>query len=882
MQSSPYSSKEIRRQFIQYFEKKGHLHLPSSPVFPHDDPTLLFTNAGMNQFKDIFLGRTKMDYKRAVTSQKCIRVGGKHNDLDNVGHTSRHMTFFEMLGNFSFGDYFKKEAIQFAFDVTTEVFQLDIEKIWVTIFEDDDEAYELWKAHMPEQRIVRMGAKDNFWMMGEVGPCGPCSELYFDRGEKYGSAKSPADPDGDLRYLEFWNLVFMQFNRSASGHQAPLPNQSIDTGAGLERIMALKMGVDSVFETDILQALIRQIEHQSGEQYTPGSPLAPAFHVIADHLRALSFAIADGVQPSNLDRGYVLRKILRRATRYAKRLGFDRPFLADLVPTLITTMGDDFPELKQSESRIAEILTTEEESFLRTLKRGGNILNQIIDKATSSNEKQITGEEAFKLKDTYGFPLEEILLIAKDTGLEVNIEAFEMLEHKAKELSKKAHVSHQQIAENNLFEVFTAKHGTSTFVGYRDLNCEASIIGLVRDGQFVDKLEEGQQGEMILDTTPFYAEKGGQVGDQGLLSHHKACFEVRHCTSPFPGVISHSGVVTKGAFIVGEPLVAQVNEKRRKAIAAHHTATHLLHKALYDQLGEHIRQSGSLVESNRLRFDFTHHKALTPDEIRSLEMAVNQKINADALVTTREINYADAQKDPSIKQFFGDKYGAQVRVVEIGDGGGKELCGGTHVEHIGLIGLFCITKETSIGAGIRRIEACVGAPAIDFMFEQEAILERLAKQLDTPLPKLEVKFNSLLEEMDLLKSEIKQLKKEKIHSLLSMLCEKTTLIHNTPYIFEKVEIDPKELGTIASLLMEKTQAGAIFLAAESEGRCQLVLKLNAGLVEQGEKAGDIIKKGAIHVKGSGGGKPDMAQAGGQEPEGIPLAIEAIHDHFKNR
>ena len=868
-------SAQIRKKFIDYFKNQGHTHLPSSPCAPHDDPTLLFTNAGMNQFKDIFLGKTKMDYTRAVTSQKCIRVGGKHNDLDNVGHTSRHMTFFEMLGNFSFGDYFKKEAIAFSFEVATQVFEFEVEKIFATVFEDDDEAYELWKAHLPEERIVRMGAKDNFWMMGNVGPCGPCSELYYDRGPSFGDAKSPADEGGDERYMEFWNLVFMQYNQTKEGKREDLPNKSIDTGAGLERIVSLKLGVDSVFETDILQALIKEIEKLSGHTYDPKSNEAPAFHVISDHLRSLSFAIADGVQPSNLDRGYVLRKILRRAVRYSKRLGMNAPFMAKMVPTLVNLMGDDFPELKASRERIEELLTFEEEAFFKTLKRGGNILNQIIEKS----KKQISGEDAFKLKDTYGFPLEEILLIAKDAGLEVNIEHFEMLEHEAKEKSKKAHVAHSQVASENLFEEFVEKHGTSTFCGYSETQAECSIIGIVRDGQFVERLEEGQKGQIILDSTPFYAEKGGQVGDKGELIHKEALFDVFDTKSPYNEIIAHIGIVKSGTLLVGEPVEAKVDSKRRASICAHHTATHLLHKALCDQLGDHVRQAGSLVEPTRLRFDFTHHKGVSLEELRQIEIAVNDQINKDSIVTTRQIAYTDAQRDPEIKQFFGDKYGAEVRVVEVADDGGKELCGGTHVEKLSDIGLVRITKESSIGAGTRRIEACVGSAAITFMFSQEDLINRLSNKLAVEQPKLEARLDALLEEEALLKSEVKKLKKEKVASLITELCNKTTSINDETFIFEKVEADPKELAPMATLLMDRSKAAAIMLAAEKEGRCQLVIRLNKSQLDKGQKAGELIRQVAAHVKGSGGGKPDMAQAGGQDPSGIPQAIEAIHQHF---
>ena len=868
-------SSQIRKKFIEYFAKQGHTHLPSSLVVPHDDPTILFTNAGMNQFKEIFLGERASDSKRAVTSQKCIRVGGKHNDLDNVGHTSRHMTFFEMLGNFSFSDYFKKEAIAFAYEVATQVFEFDVEKIYASVFEEDDEAYEMWKEHLPQERIVRMGAKDNFWMMGNVGPCGPCSELYYDRGSSFGDYSSPADEGADERFIEFWNLVFMQYNQLENGKREPLPNKSIDTGAGLERIVSLKLGVDTVFGTDILQALIQKMSQICGKNYDPKSDEAPAFHVIADHLRALSFAIADGVQPSNLDRGYVLRKILRRAIRYSKRLGMNGPFMAQMVPTLVEQMGEDYPELKVSQKRIEEILTVEEEAFFKTLKRGGNILNQIMERS----KKEISGEDAFKLKDTYGFPLEEIMLIAKDAGLEVNIEHFELLEHKAKELSKKAHVSHSQVAGENQYKEFVEKHGTSSFVGYEEIEAKGSIIGIVRDGTFVERLEEGQKGDIILDSTPFYAEKGGQVGDKGELSHHSAHFVVENTTSPFQDIIVHHGMAKKGSLIVGEPVEAKIDVERREKLACNHTATHLLHKALCDQLGEHVRQAGSLVEPTRLRFDFSHHKGLTSDELRELEVAVNDQIGKDSLVTTREISYQDAQQDNSIKQFFGDKYGSTVRVVEVANSGGKELCGGTHVHRLGNIGLFRITKESSIGAGVRRIEACVGTEAIDHMFTQEDMLHQVCKKLDAKQPKLLGRIDSLLEEEASLKSELKKLKKEKAASMVDTLVAKATQINDHQFILEKVDADPKELANMATLLMDKSKAAAVMLAAEKEGRCQLVLRLNKAMLDKGQKAGDLIRKVAAHVSGSGGGKPDMAQAGGQDPSGIPQAIEELHQHF---
>ena len=609
-------SQEIRRNFLKYFKDNGHTVVPSSSVVPHDDPTLLFTNAGMNQFKDAFLGKSQRDYARATSAQKCIRVGGKHNDLDNVGHTARHLTFFEMLGNFSFGDYFKEQAIQFAWEVSTKIFGFYPEKIWVSVFREDDEAFSYWKKIVPEKRIVRLDEKDNFWEMGETGPCGPCSELYYDKGEKYGPAPSMKEDTEGERYMEFWNLVFMQFNRDSSGKCETLPKQSIDTGAGLERIVSLKMGVDSVFATDIFQSLIAQIENISQKKYDAADPiLAPAFHVIADHIRSLAFAIADGAQPSNVERGYILRKLLRRAVRYGRMLGMQDPFLAQILPRLNELMGEDYPILPLSESRIAEILTLEEEAFLRTLKRGGNILSQIIEKAKHHPQKQITGEEAFKLKDTYGLPLEEILLIAKDTGLQVNLDSYQLLEERAKELSRSAHVSHSQEVEESLFKEHVQKWGACEFLGYDHTTLEATIVGLIVEGKWVDHIEEGQDGIVLLNRSPFYAEKGGQVGDIGTITHERASFKVLDCQSPYPGVIAHSGRLEKGTLILKEKVQSSVDAKRRDSIAKNHTATHLLHWALQKTLGEHIRQAGSLVQAGRLRFDFNHHKGVTPEEI---------------------------------------------------------------------------------------------------------------------------------------------------------------------------------------------------------------------------------------------------------------------------
>lgn len=841
-------SQEIRRAFLKYFKDQKHAVIPSSPVVPHDDPTLLFTNAGMNQFKDVFLGKTKRDYSRATTSQKCIRVGGKHNDLDNVGHTSRHLTFFEMLGNFSFGDYFKKEAIEFAWEVSTKVFQFEENKIWISVFREDDEAFELWKKIVPEKRIVRLDEKDNFWAMGDTGPCGPCSELYYDRGSAFGNAASMKEDVEGERFLEFWNLVFMQFNRDSSGKMSPLPKQSIDTGSGLERVISLKMGVDNVFETDVLRSLIAQIEHVSGKKYQK----EPAFNVIADHIRSLAFAIADGAQPSNVERGYVLRKLLRRAVRYGRILGMQEPFLGRVLPRLVETMGDDYPELKSAEKRIEEILTAEEEAFIRTLKRGGNILSSVIATAEKRPSKEITGEEAFKLKDTYGLPLEEILLIAKDTHLSVNLEAYQILEEQAREKSKEARVTETQVVEESLYKEMPA----TEFVGFTQLSCEAKVEAIFVDGKKVSEISGGQKGIVVLDKTPFYAEKGGQVGDTG----HIGALKVTDCRSPFAGVIAHHVSCEKGSLKTGEKVTVHVDTERRKAIQNNHTATHLLHWALVQVLGSHLRQAGSLVDEGRFRFDFSHHKPLSKEEIFQVEKMVNEKIRENKPVGAYEISYDEAQKKPEIKQFFGDKYGAKVRVVDIEES--KELCGGTHTSSTGTIGYFRIAKEGSIAAGVRRIEAVTGDAADQFVREEAQ--------------KLEKQMGDQAAEMKQLREHLKAARKVVLQSEAANLAKRA----KDGLLTAVVQVETGELGALAEDVASHLSSTVIVLAIKMADRCQVVLKLTPDLVKNGKNAANILKESAPIIGGSGGGRPEMAQAGGKSPEKLDEFFAAIERGLK--
>ncbi|QZA59215.1 alanine--tRNA ligase [Candidatus Rhabdochlamydia porcellionis] len=865
-------SQQIRAKFLQYFKDKGHTIIPSSSVIPHDDPTILFINAGMNQFKDVFLGKNERGYTKATTCQKCIRVGGKHNDLDNVGHTSRHLTFFEMLGNFSFGDYFKAQAIQYAWEVSTTVFGFDAGKIWATVFEEDNEAFELWKAYLPEKRIVRMGEKDNFWAMGDMGPCGPCSELLFDRGLSYGKASSPLEDHDGERFLEFWNLVFMQFNRDASLKQQPLPKKSIDTGAGLERVVSLKLGVDSVFEIDTFQALIAEIARLCNKPYQKeNSHLAPAYHVIADHVRSLSFAIADGAQPSNTERGYILRKLLRRAVRYGRILGFQKPFLADILPCLIDTMGSDYKELVESQARIADILFLEEEAFLRTLKRGGNILNTIIDQTKTSSSKQISGENAFKLKDTYGFPFEEILLIAKDNGLNVDLDTYLVLENQAKIRSKKVQAIHFPQAANDTFKEYIKHHPTTDFLGYRQTEAEATIIGILIDGIFVKEIKEGQNGYILLDKTPFYPEKGGQVGDTGLLTRKEAHFKVTHCYSPFPGIIAHVGRLEKGCLLLGEPLNAQVDKQKRQEIANNHTATHLLHWALQKIVGSHIRQAGSLVTEDHLRFDFNHHKALLKEEIREIERLIQEKIREGQKVQTYEISFEEAQKDPNIKQFFGDKYAAIVRVVDIDYS--KELCGGTHAQNVSTIGSFRIIKESSIASGVRRIEAYTGVKAEEWIYEQEDRLEKAAILLKSPPSQLVEKTQNLIEENKILHTEIKTLKRSQLKQLTQTLLTKVQYVGSIPFMAQIV--DTEELNALAEQIIQELSSYVVILAYTTKERCHVVVRVSKDLSQKEILASSLIKEIVPIISGSGGGKKESAQAGGKNPEGLLQAFEQV-------
>lgn len=872
-------SSQLRRRFLEYFKKNGHTVVPSSPVIPHEDPTLLFINAGMNQFKDVFLGTSARDYRRATSSQKCIRVGGKHNDLENVGHTRRHLTFFEMLGNFSFGDYFKKEAIRFAWEVATEVFNFPSEKIWPTVFTEDDEAFELWTAYVSPEKITRFGESENFWAMGDSGPCGPCSELLLDRGESYGPATNPLQDSSGERFLEFWNLVFMQYNRQVDGSLAALPNPSIDTGAGLERVAMLRANVDSVYETDILASLISSIERVSGKKYDHSEEKgSSAFRVIADHLRSLSFAIADGVQPSNIDRGYVLRKILRRAVRYGRQLGLEKPFLSELLPTLIESMGSDYPELVVAHGRISEILTLEEESFIRTLKRGGNLLNGVVADALKKS-CEISGEDAFKLKDTYGMPIEEIILIAKDNKLSIDLPSYQLLEQEAKERSRSSHKNVKQVAQENLFLPFIEEHGPSQFLGYKSTKSDGTIKAIVIDGKFASEIAAGSSGLIILDRTPFYAEMGGQVGDSGSLESDHALFCVADTLAPYSGIIGHSGRLERGILKVGEGVTALVDTVRRQQIANNHTATHLLHWALHEVLGPHIKQAGSLVDEHRLRFDFSHHKALSKEEMGAIEDLVNEKIRENNEIRTYELPYEEVQSQGEIKQFFGEKYGRFVRVVDAGYS--KELCGGTHTTFVGTIGLFIIAKESSIAAGVRRIEAVTGQAALQLVRVGQQRLEAIALQLKTPTAKIEEKIAKLQEEMELAADQLKKMREQQARQQAQELLSNASKIKELLFIGEVVQGAPDEVNRSADTLIQLVGRGIVVLGCKDKERCHIAIRVSSDCIAQGHSAAELIKLITPVIEGSGGGKAASGQASGRNSDKLKEAIELIRQNINS-
>ena len=853
---------EIRQAFIKFFESEGHQSVKSSPLIPANDPTLLFTNAGMVQFKDIFLGKEDQGFTKAVSAQRCLRAGGKHNDLENVGYTSRHHTFFEMLGNFSFGDYFKEDAIQLAWDFITNELKLEKDRLWVTIFEDDDEAASIWleKIGVPADRLVRLGEKSNFWSMGDTGPCGPCSEIFYDHGDHIdGGPPGSDDEDGD-RFVEIWNLVFMQFDRQENGELVNLPKPSVDTGMGLERIAAVMQGVSSNYDIDLFQKIIVAIKNQSekGEE--------SHYRVIADHIRSSSFLIMDGVTPDNEGRGYVLRRIIRRALRHGHDLGIESPFFFKLVDVLAGEMGQTYPELLNKKDYIERIILMEEERFAATLSQGMSLLQKEFDR---SNDEMISGEFAFKLYDTYGFPLDMTVDIARSVSRAVDLEGFEKAMERQRELARRA-------SKFQSDDSFSLNHDLkSEFHGYEVLETDSKIIGIFgEDGS--DILRQGEFGQVILDKTPFYAESGGQVGDQGSFSSDASVFEV--IDTQFSGnAYSHFGTVSNGQISVGDKITASVNPVRRKSITLNHTGTHMLHRALMMVLGEHVQQRGSLVDDEKIRFDFSHHQSLTASEIREIETIVNEKIDENIDVQTSIMKHDEAIESGAMA-LFGEKYGDDVRVLDVGDFS-KELCGGTHVENTNEIGIFKVVSESSISSGTRRIEAITGDKALKWAKETEHLVESLTDLLQTRREDVTTKVESLLDSNKKLQSEIKQLK-SKIASGQSVAdIDSSEKINGINYLYKELEndIEPSVMRGAIDQFKSKLKSGVIILSSVNQkGKVTFTIGVTDDLTSMIE-AKSIAETISSALDGNGGGKGNFAQAGGSDSKKIPAALDSIRE-----
>lgn len=871
-------SAEIRKQFLKFFESKGHTIVSSSPVVPHDDPTLLFANAGMNQFKDVFLGFDKRAYHRATTAQKCIRAGGKHNDLENVGYTARHHTFFEMMGNFSFGDYFKQDAIKFAWELLTTVFRLPPEKLLVTVYAEDDEAYAIWhdQVGVPSDRIVRIGdnkgaryASDNFWMMGDTGPCGPCTEIFYDHGPEIpGGPPGSPEEDGD-RFIEIWNIVFMQYNRDEAGELHPLPRPSVDTGMGLERMAAVLQHVHSNYEIDLfvnlLAAAARAVQDAGG---TPelGSP---SLKVIADHIRACCFIIVDGVVPGNEGRGYVLRRIIRRAVRHGYKLGARQPFLYSLVAALVREMGDAYPELRRDQARIEEVLKGEESRFFETIANGMNLLEQAL--AGLGNGKVLDGETAFRLHDTYGFPLDLTADVCRERGVTVDEAGFDAAMAHQREQARAA----GRFKGTSLLEY----EGEATrFVGYDELAAEARVLALYRDGKPVDRLQAGQDGVVVLDVTPFYAESGGQVGDQGLLTGQAARFAVGDTQKIQAAVWGHHGRLESGTLSVGDTLQAQVNAARRQKITRNHSVTHLLHKALRQVLGEHVAQKGSLVDQDHTRFDFSHNKPMTPAEVQAVEAIVNAEIRSNTATVIRQMSYDEAIAAGAMA-LFGEKYGDVVRVVDVADT--RELCGGTHVARSGEIGVFKIAAEGGVAAGVRRVEGLTGEGALTWIQRQLATLAEAAETLRAPVAELPARVAQLQAQVKDLGRDLDRLKAKAASSQGQNLAAQARKLPGGAHLLvtRADGLDAKALRATVDQLKERLKSLVVVLASvDDEGRIQLVAGVTPDLVGT-VKAGEMIGRVAAQVGGKGGGKPDFAMAGGSDVDALEGVLGMTHERL---
>ncbi|EFD2691050.1 alanine--tRNA ligase [Escherichia coli] len=864
------STAEIRQAFLDFFHSKGHQVVASSSLVPHNDPTLLFTNAGMNQFKDVFLGLDKRNYSRATTSQRCVRAGGKHNDLENVGYTARHHTFFEMLGNFSFGDYFKHDAIQFAWELLTSEkwFALPKERLWVTVYESDDEAYEIWEKEVgiPRERIIRIGdnkgapyASDNFWQMGDTGPCGPCTEIFYDHGDHiWGGPPGSPEEDGD-RYIEIWNIVFMQFNRQADGTMEPLPKPSVDTGMGLERIAAVLQHVNSNYDIDLFRTLIQAVAKVTGATDLSNKSL----RVIADHIRSCAFLIADGVMPSNENRGYVLRRIIRRAVRHGNMLGAKETFFYKLVGPLIDVMGSAGEDLKRQQAQVEQVLKTEEEQFARTLERGLALLDEELAKLSGDT---LDGETAFRLYDTYGFPVDLTADVCRERNIKVDEAGFEAAMEEQRRRAREA--SGFGADYNAMIRVDSA----SEFKGYDHLELNGKVTALFVDGKAVDAINAGQEAVVVLDQTPFYAESGGQVGDKGELKGVNFSFAVED-TQKYGQAIGHIGKLAAGSLKVGDAVQADVDEARRARIRLNHSATHLMHAALRQVLGTHVSQKGSLVNDKVLRFDFSHNEAMKPEEIRAVEDLVNAQIRRNLPIETNIMDL-EAAKAKGAMALFGEKYDERVRVLSMGDFS-TELCGGTHASRTGDIGLFRIISESGTAAGVRRIEAVTGEGAITTVHADSDRLSEVAHLLKGDSNNLADKVRSVLERTRQLEKELQQLKEQAAAQESANLSSKAIDVNGVKLLVSELSgVEPKMLRTMVDDLKNQLGSTIIVLATVAEGKVSLIAGVSKDVTDR-VKAGELIGMVAQQVGGKGGGRPDMAQAGGTDAAALPAALASV-------
>lgn len=862
-------SKEIRQKFLEFFNQQGHEIVASSSLVPDNDPTLLFTNAGMVQFKDVFLGSDERAYKRATSSQRCVRAGGKHNDLENVGYTARHHTFFEMLGNFSFGDYFKREAIQFAWSFLTEVLGLPKDKLWVTVFEKDQEAEAIWLNDMKvdPKRFSRCGEKDNFWSMGDTGPCGPCTEIFYDHGaEIAGGPPGSPDADGD-RYIEIWNLVFMQFNRSADGTLTPLPKPSVDTGMGLERVSAVMQKVHNNYDIDLFQHIIQAIAKLANRKDLTNTSM----RVIADHIRSTAFLILDGVVPANEGRGYVLRRIMRRALRHGHKLGLNETFFYKLVTPLIEAMGEAYPQLATQQSKIEKIIQREEELFATTLDQGMKILSEEIKNLKG---KEISGETVFKLYDTYGFPLDLTADIAREQGLSIDEAGFHQWMKQQRDRSKEASKFTAHQTETLLVD------SKSEFTGYNFLEQPSTVVALFKDKQAVSELKEGEEGIVLLDKTPFYAESGGQVGDKGLMQNDKGCYLEVFNVQKQKDAIFHYVRVNNGQLEKSTKLTAKVDATARLHTAYNHSATHLLNAALRQILGDHVLQKGSLVEPERLRFDFSHYEPLTKDDLYEIEQLVNQQIRNNHLVQT-EIMTPEEAMDKGAMALFGEKYGSEVRVLTMGDFS-MELCGGTHVKRTGDIGAFKIITEAGVAAGIRRIEAVTGPYAVDYMKSIESKMQHIASMLNTTPADLELKIQQLQKNLKHIEKELETVKIKFAQNTSGDLLSRAEIINDVKVLAIELEnVDAKTLRDTLDVLKSKCEKAIIVLATIQDEKISLVAGVSKGLTDK-FNAGELMQFVAIQLGGKGGGRADMAQGGGTELKKLATALQSVTTWVKEK